>query len=95
MPTQKGTNMLQVQPERKEAAGRAATAATDVHQEAYQPPAVPSSSNPRTNGIALGMLLLGLQRPGLPKFVRHHAWGLVEQWTRKLVDDRLAGSIAR
>jgi hypothetical protein len=77
--------------ETKKAAGRAPKAATDViHKEAYQPPTISSSSNSQTDGIALGMLLLGLQRPGLPKFVRHHAWGLVEQWTRKFVDARLA-----
>jgi hypothetical protein len=80
----------------KKAAGRAPKAATDViQQEVYQLPTAPSSPNSQTDGIALGTLLLGLQTPGLPRFVRHHAWGLVEQWTRKLVDARLAGGIAR
>jgi hypothetical protein len=58
----------------------------------------PPAGNPErlsADGAALGLLVLLLQRRGLPAIVRRHGWGLVERWLRQLVDARLTGGIAR
>ena len=65
----------------------------ETHRDLRQPPAA-EPQRVSTDGAALGLLILLLQRRGLPAIVRRHGWGLVERWTRQLVDAHLTGETA-
>lgn len=55
----------------------------------HPPAAEPQRAS--TDGAALGLLVLLLQRRDIPALVRQHGWALVEKWLRQFVEVRLAG----
>ena len=80
--------MSRMMSAQKEAAGRAATAATiNGQQQSYQHGAL--LSRPKTDTAdALGALLLYIMSRSLPNEEQRLGWALVERWTAQLVEAR-------